>query len=70
MTEVNADLMKKLVSLCKRLGFVYQSGEIYGGLQSSWDYGPLGVELKKNIENSWWDYTVRTRTNVVGMDNQ
>ena len=69
MTEVDTDLMKKLVSLCKRLGFVYQSGEIYGGLQSSWDYGPLGVELKKNIENSWWDFTVRTRTNVVGMDS-
>ena len=69
MTEVDMDRMKKLVSLCKRLGFVFQSGEIYGGLQSSWDYGPLGVELKKNIENSWWDFTVRTRSNVVGMDS-
>ena len=69
MTEVDMDRMKKLVSLCKRLGFVFQSGEIYGGLQSSWDYGPLGVELKKNIENSWWNFTVRTRANVVGMDS-
>jgi glycyl-tRNA synthetase len=62
------DLMKKLVSLCKRLGFVYQSGEVYGGLQSAWDYGPLGVELKKNIENHWWREMVSTRTNVVGVD--
>jgi glycyl-tRNA synthetase len=62
------ELMKKLVSLCKRLGFVFQSGEIYGGLQSAWDYGPLGVELKKNIENSWWKFMVRTRSNVFGVD--
>jgi glycyl-tRNA synthetase len=69
MSDVDRDLMKKLVSLCKRLGFVFQSGEIYGGLQSAWDYGPLGVELKKNIELSWWDFMVRTRSNVVGMDS-
>ncbi len=62
------DLMKKMVSLCKRLGFVFQSGEIYGGLQSAWDYGPLGVELKKNIESSWWDFMVRRRADVVGVD--
>ncbi len=62
------ELMKKLVSLCKRLGFVYQSGEIYGGLQSAWDYGPLGVELKRNIENSWWNAMVRTRNDVYGVD--
>jgi len=62
------ELMKKLVSLCKRLGFVYQSGEIYGGLQSAWDYGPLGAELKRNIEASWWDFMVRTRSNVYGVD--
>ncbi len=62
------DLMKKMVSLCKRLGFVFQSGEIYGGLQSAWDYGPLGVELKKNIESSWWDFMVRRRSDVVGVD--
>lgn len=66
---VSADeLMKRLVSLCKRLGFVFQSGEIYGGLQSSWDYGPLGVELKRNIEESWWDSMVRTRAEVFGVD--
>ncbi len=63
------DRMKKLVSLCKRLGFVYQSGEIYEGLQSAWDYGPLGVELKRNIVESWWDAMVRTRPDVVGMDS-
>ncbi len=62
------DLMKKLVSLCKRLGFVFPSGDIYGGLQSAWDYGPLGVELKRNIEAAWWDAMVRTRENVFGID--
>jgi len=69
MTPDVTDLMKKLVSLCKRRGYVFQSGEIYGGLQSSWDYGPLGVELKKNIEASWWNFMVSARRNVVGMDS-
>ena len=64
----DAELMKKLTSLSKRLGFVYQSAEIYGGLQSAWDYGPLGVELKRNIEASWWNEMVRTRPNIVGLD--
>ncbi|NIN12586.1 MAG: glycine--tRNA ligase, partial [Gemmatimonadales bacterium] len=50
----NADLMEKLVSLCKRRGFVYQSSEVYGGLGSVWDYGPLGVELKRNVKDRWW----------------
>ncbi len=62
------ELMKKLVSLCKRLGFVFQSGEVYGGLQSAWDYGPLGVELKRNIEASWWNAMVRTRSDIFGVD--
>ncbi|OPL19758.1 MAG: glycine--tRNA ligase [Candidatus Aegiribacteria sp. MLS_C] len=69
MTTETDDLMKKLVSLCKRRGFVFQSGEVYGGLQSAWDYGPLGVELKRNIETSWWNFMVSTRTDVVGMDS-
>jgi glycyl-tRNA synthetase len=69
MTTDIDDLMKKLVSLCKRRGFVFQSGEIYGGLQSSWDYGPLGAELKRNIEASWWNFMVSTRPDVVGMDS-
>ena len=47
-------LMEKLVSLAKRRGFVFQSSEIYGGLGSVWDYGPLGVELKKNVKDRWW----------------
>ncbi len=69
MPELDKDLMKKVVSLCKRLGFVYQSGEIYGGLKSAWDYGPLGVELKKNTEANWWNYMVRSRADIVGMDS-
>ena len=69
MTAEVTDKMKKLVSLCKRLGYIFQSGEIYGGLQSSWDYGPLGIELKKNIEASWWKFMVTSRPNIVGMDS-
>ncbi|HAL03607.1 MAG TPA: glycine--tRNA ligase, partial [Verrucomicrobiales bacterium] len=46
--------MEKIVSLCKRRGFVFQSSEIYGGLNGLWDYGPLGIELKRNIKNAWW----------------
>jgi len=69
MNDNSGDTMKKLVSLCKRRGFIFQSGEIYGGLQSSWDYGPLGAELKRNIESSWWNFMVSTRGNVVGMDS-
>ena len=59
-------LMEKLVTLCKRRGFLFQSSEVYSGLAGFWDYGPLGVELKRNIEGFWWDYTVRRRDNVVG----
>ena len=50
--------MQKLVSLCKRRGFVYQSSEIYGGLRSAYDYGPMGVELKRNLMDEWWRATV------------
>ena len=46
--------METIVSLCKRRGFLFQSSEIYGGLQGFWDYGPLGVELKRNVKNAWW----------------
>ncbi len=46
--------MDKLVSLCKRRGFLFQSSEIYGGLNGFWDYGPLGVELKRNVKEAWW----------------
>ena len=60
--------MDQLVSLCKRRGFVYQSSEIYGGLSSAWDYGPLGVELKKNIQNIWWKEMTQLHDNIVGID--
>jgi len=63
-----ADVMKKLVALCKRRGFVFRSSEIYGGLKSAYDYGPLGVELKRNLMNDWWREMVTTRENVVGID--
>ena len=54
MKKQENDLMSKLVSLCKQRGFVYQSSEIYGGLSSFYDFGPLGVELKNNIKLTWW----------------
>src|SRR5213595_2237022 len=60
--------MEKIVSLCKRRGFIFQSSEIYGGLNGCWDYGPLGVELKRNLKNYWWRVTVHERDDVVGMD--
>ena len=62
------DLMSKIVSLCKRRGYIFQSSEIYGGLKSCYDYGPLGVELKRNIAAEWWRDVVYERENVVGMD--
>ena len=63
-----ADVMKKLVALCKQRGFVFQSSEIYGGLKSAYDYGPLGAELKRNLMGEWWKDMVTTRENVVGLD--
>jgi glycyl-tRNA synthetase len=62
------DLMDKLVSLCKRRGFIFQSSEIYGGTGSVWDYGPLGVELKNNIKASWWKAMVHERDDIEGLD--
>src|SRR6266516_2740305 len=64
----NAQRMEKIVSLCKRRGFIFQSSEIYGGLNGCWDYGPLGVELKRNLKNYWWRVMVHEREDVVGMD--
>jgi glycyl-tRNA synthetase len=58
-----------VVNLCKRRGFVYPSGEIYGGTRSAWDYGPLGVELKDNIKRQWWRDTVTSRDDIVGLDS-
>ena len=62
------DVMDKIVSLCKRRGFIFRSSEIYGGLNSCWDYGPLGCELKRNIKEEWWRAVVREREDVVGID--
>jgi glycyl-tRNA synthetase len=61
-------VMEKLVSLAKRRGFVFQSSEIYGGLGSVWDYGPLGTALKRNIKDLWWDSLVRARDDIEGLD--
>ena len=64
----NASILEILTSLSKQRGFVFQSSEVYGGLGSTWDYGPLGVELKRNIKNEWWQFMVTARDNIVGMD--
>src|SRR5690606_36683963 len=61
--------MEEIVSLCKRRGFVFQSSEIYGGFDSCWDYGPLGVELKRNVKEAWWNSMVQQRDDVVGLDS-
>jgi len=68
-TAVPADRMDAIVSLSKRRGFVYPSSEIYGGLRSSWDYGPLGVELKNNVKRQWWKAVVQGRGDIVGIDS-
>ena len=60
--------MEKIVSLAKRRGFVFPSSEIYGGLNSCWDYGPLGVELKNNVKQAWWRSVVQLRDDMVGLD--
>ena len=61
-------LMEKIVSLCKRRGFVYQSSEIYGGINGFWDYGPLGAELKRNVKELWWNAMTRQREDVAGLE--
>jgi len=60
--------MDKIVSLCKRRGFIFQGSEIYGGLANTWDYGPYGVELKNNIKRAWWKTNVQERNDILGMD--
>jgi len=60
--------MEKIVSLCRRRGFIFPSSEIYGGLSSCWDYGPLGVELKQNVKQAWWQAIVQKRDDMVGVD--
>lgn len=67
MAEKN-DKMEKIISLCKRRGFIFPGSEIYGGLANSWDYGPVGVELKNNIKQAWWKRFVQQRDDMVGID--
>ena len=62
------ELMEKIVSLCKRRGFVFQSSEIYGGINGFWDYGPLGAELKRNVKELWWNTITRQRDDVAGLE--
>jgi len=66
--DESSQRMEKIVSLCKRRGFIFQSSEIYGGINGFWDYGPLGVELKKNLKDFWWQRNVRERDDMEGMD--
>ena len=61
--------LDKIISLCKRRGFVYQASEIYGGQAGAWDYGPLGVDFKRNIQNAWWHYMTQLHDDVVGLDS-
>lgn len=67
-TQTDPERMEKIVSLCKRKGFIFQAGEIYGGLNGCWDYGPLGTELKRNLKDYWWRVHVQERPDIVGMD--
>jgi glycyl-tRNA synthetase len=69
VTSAYPDVMDKLVSLCKRRGFIFQSSEIYGGVGSVWDYGPLGVELKRNLQDRWWTSMVRRRGDIEGLES-
>jgi len=69
MAEPNENvLMEKIVSLCKRRGFIFQSSEIYGGINGFWDYGPLGAELKRNVKELWWNTMTRQRDDVAGLE--
>jgi len=69
MAESGEKTMNKIISLCKRRGFIFQGSEIYGGLANTWDYGPLGAELKQNVKRIWWKKVVHERDDVVGLDS-
>jgi len=69
MAKPKPNLMDKIVSLCKRRGFVFQASEIYGGIGNTYDYGPLGVELKRKVKDAWWNAMVTVRPDVVGLDS-
>lgn len=66
--KIKNETMDKIVSLCKRRGFIFQSSEIYGGLNALWDYGPVGVEMKKNIKDCWWESMTQLRDDIEGID--
>ena len=66
MSESSLD---KIISLCKRRGFIFQSSEIYGGFGAVYDYGPLGVELKNNISQTWWKFMTHNHENILGLDS-
>jgi glycyl-tRNA synthetase len=68
MVDASSAKMEKIVALCKRRGFIFQSSEIYGGLNGAWDYGPLGTELKRNLKDYWWKCMTQLRDDVVGYD--
>ena len=67
--DTSAKIMEALTSLCKRRGFIFQTSDIYGGLNGFWDYGPLGSQLKKNIKDAWWHDIVQVNENIVGLDS-
>ena len=68
MAKNDANLMEKVVNLCKARGLIFPGSEIYGGLSNTWDFGPLGVELKNNIKRAWWKHFVQQRDDIVGLD--
>src|SRR5690606_34122645 len=68
-TTPASNSMESIVALCKRRGFIFQSSEIYGGYNGFFDYGPLGVEVKKNIKDAWWQDMVHRRDDIVGLDS-
>jgi len=68
MAELSGKVMERIVALCKRRGFVFQSSDIYGGINGFWDYGPLGVSLKRNVKDAWWKDMVQDRDDMVGLD--
>ena len=69
MAEKEEVKIEKIVSLAKRRGFIFPNSEIYGGLANSYDYGPLGVELKNNIKSLWWERFVHRRDDIIGLDS-
>jgi len=66
--SVDGDVLEKIINLAKRRGFIFPSAEIYGGFRSTYDYGPLGVQLLRNVKNAWWRSMVQLRDDVVGLD--